>query len=231
MNSSKNSNARIITGSLIIFLGAYFLFENIGWISFNLSEQIFTFRTFLIILGIIIYFNSEKKGFALLLISIGAILFLEKFTNLSGDLFWPLILIIFGLYVIFKSRKTSLPKEESNRISLDEIDDVSIFGGGNKIFFSENFKGGKVTSIFGGSDIDFTNCKLSEGKNVIDLFFLFGGSELIIPKDWNINISVIPIFGGFSDKRFKDPNLAFDSSRTLEIKGLILFGGGEIKSN
>ena len=37
-------------------------------------------------------------------------------------------------------------------------------------------------------------------------------------------------FGGFSDKSIKDPNVLPDQSRTLYVKGLALFGGGEIKN-
>jgi len=40
---------------------------------------------------------------------------------------------------------------------------------------------------------------------------------------------LVPIFGGFSDKRIKDPNRVYEEDKLLLIKGLVLFGGGEIK--
>ena len=43
----------------------------------------------------------------------------------------------------------------------DYIDEVSIFGGAEKSISSQNFKGGKVTSVFGGSEIIFLSANLS----------------------------------------------------------------------
>jgi len=71
---------------------------------------------------------------------------------------------------------------------------------------------------------------MAEGNNVIDILALFGGTTIIIPKDWNVQINITPIFGGFSNKTAKLPNLSIDYSRMLIIKGLCIFGGGEIKS-
>ena len=66
------------------------------------------------------------------------------------------------------------------------IDDVSIFGGGTKIISSDNFKGGNITAIFGGSEINLTGCKLANGDQVIDVLMIFGGSTIIVPKEWNV---------------------------------------------
>jgi predicted membrane protein len=114
--------------------------------------------------------------------------------------------------------------------NMDYIDDIAIFGGGHKVIQSDNFKGGNITAIFGGSEIDLTQCKLAEGDNVLDVVIIFGGTEIIVPKDWNIRTNVTPLFGGFSNKSRRDASQPLDTTRTLVIKGLALFGGGEIKS-
>ncbi|MCK7523582.1 MAG: cell wall-active antibiotics response protein [Ignavibacteriales bacterium] len=59
---------------------------------------------------------------------------------------------------------------------------------------------------------------------------IFGGSTIIVPRDWNVLLNVTPLFGGFSNKIRREPNLVVDQSRTLVIKGVAMFGGGEIKS-
>ena len=97
-------------------------------------------------------------------------------------------------------------------------------------FLSDNFKGGRLTSIFGGSEINLTNCKLAEGKNVIDVFMVFGGNVLIVPPDWSIKIEVVSIFGGFSDKRHNFTDESKKENKELYIKGMAIFGGGEIKN-
>jgi hypothetical protein len=57
---------------------------------------------------------------------------------------------------------------------------------------------------------------------------LFGGSNLIVPDDWKVKSEVVSILGGFSDKRLIVPNP--DTEKTLLVKGVVIFGGLELKS-
>ncbi len=75
-----------------------------------------------------------------------------------------------------------------------------------------------------------SSCKLAEGTNVLNVTAIFGGSTIIVPRDWNVIMNVTPIFGGFSNKIRREPNLVVDQTRTLIIKGTAIFGGGEVKS-
>jgi predicted membrane protein len=120
---------------------------------------------------------------------------------------------------------TSEPAQSS-----DLIESTSIFGGGSKVLFTDNFKGGNIVSIFGGSEINLVNCKMAPGLNVIEITALFGGTTLMVPADWRVEIDVLPLFGGFGDNRKKDPGKDIKQDATLLIKGIVLFGGGEIKT-
>jgi predicted membrane protein len=71
---------------------------------------------------------------------------------------------------------------------------------------------------------------MAAGNNVLDTFSLFGGTTIIVPAGWNVKVEVVSVFGGFSDKRERMPNLVFDQEKTLQIKGVAIFGGGEVKS-
>jgi predicted membrane protein len=145
----------------------------------------------------------------------------------------PFFLIVLGVYIILKRRKldtgSELSSDKSN-VNKDKIDDVSIFGGGTKIISSNNFQGGNITAIFGGSEINLINCQLAEGDNVLDVLCVFGGTTIILPKEWNVVINVTSILGGFSNKSIRNPTIVIDQSRTLHIKGLAMFGGGEVKT-
>ena len=110
--------------------------------------------------------------------------------------------------------------KETTDAGMDYIDSVDVFGGGEKIIMSQNFKGGKITGIFGGSEINFLNAKLAKGTNYLDLFFMSGGMGLIIPKDWNVKVDVVSLFGGIGDKRDIIDNPENDDS-VLYIKGFV----------
>jgi len=86
-----------------------------------------------------------------------------------------------------------------------------------------------VTSIFGGGDLDLSRSHLAPGTNVLEVTCVFGGNTIIVPEDWNIKLELTPILGGFSDSRKLSSNVQTDLSRVLIIKGLAIFGGGELK--
>ncbi|WKZ70423.1 MAG: LiaF-related protein [Melioribacteraceae bacterium] len=221
-------NISLIIGLALVILGGLFLLDNFDVIYFDVPWWIFKWQSILIIIGLLILANSENKTAGYILIAIGL------FAWFPG--LWPLVLIGLGFYILYKRRDT--PKQFSdedkdspfNEETDEYLNDVSVFGGGKKVINSQNFKGGKITAIFGGSEIDLYECKLAKGTNYLDVFAMFGGSDITMPADWNVRIDVVPIFGGFSDKRRKDPNQVPDPEKKLIIKGLVLFGGGNLKS-
>ncbi len=62
---------------------------------------------------------------------------------------------------------------------------------------------------------------------VLDLFVMFGGYTIYVPQDWNVIIDLVPIFGGFSDKRVRSM-VVKETDRSIVISGTCIFGGGEI---
>lgn len=228
MTAHSSSKGRLFVGLVLILLGGLFLLDNFDMISFYIPQFILNHlgAWFFIGIGIIIFFVSGNKVISVILILWGSFLIYPEL--------WPLILIVLGAYIIFRRNKPGHFKKgfdmKKERISSEDfIEDVSVFGGGNKTLTSQNFKGGEITSIFGGSEIDLRSCVLAEGENEIEITAIFGGSSIMIPRNWNVRIDVMPIFGGFSDKRIRYQD-EVDNTRTLVIKGVVIFGGGEIKN-
>lgn len=238
MEETKNTiDKRLIVGIILIVLGGLFLLNSLNIIDFYLPRIIFSFPFMLFLAGVIILVNSTKKVFGGILTAVGFLFLLPKIfpaIQIEGHIVVPIILISLGIYIILKQRDKAArlenPLDPTSAMKKDVIDDVAIFGGGNKYISSENFKGGNITAIFGGSEINLIGCTLAEGVQVIDVLCLFGGTTLIVPRNWNVQLNVTPIFGGFSNKIFRDPTIPVDNSRTLIVKGLAMFGGGEIKS-
>ena len=112
----------------------------------------------------------------------------------------------------------------------DNIDDVNIFGGHDRIIITENLKGGDIVNVFGGGKYDLLQSKLAPGKNVLEVVMIFGGSKIIVPRDWDVKVEVVAVFGGFSDKRIIPAEGVKDPSRTLVIEGIAIFGGGDLVS-
>ena len=56
----------------------------------------------------------------------------------------------------------------------------SVFSGVNRTIVSKDFKGGKVSCVFGGTDIDLTQADI-RGEAVLKFEVIFGGVDLIVP--------------------------------------------------
>lgn len=236
MSEKKVSLPHFAAGAIFIVLGALFLLKNLDIIDVSISRYLFSFPSLLIFIGLVSLVNARSKILGLVLVLIGLLWHFARATGTFdfGDFIVPLALVGLGFYLILKQRTAAKIIDESihgtKNISRDRVEDIAIFGGGNKIIVSDNFQGGTLTSIFGGSEIDLTRCELALGDNVIDILAIFGGSTLIVPSNWNVIVEVLPIFGGYSRKTKNDINNPSDKNKTLIVKGLVIFGGGEIKN-
>lgn len=228
---NNKTDKRMWLGGAFIFLGFLFLLNSLNILDFSISRIIFSWPFFFLIIGVFIAINTNKKLLGGILSGLGVIFLIPRIfpsVNYDGTIVFAILFIALGLYIILNRREKE--KVEFDQERKDYIDDVAIFGGGNKVITSDNFKGGNITAVFGGSEINLKGCKLAEGTNVIDVLCVFGGTTIIVPQDWNIVLNITPIFGGFSNKLIKDRNATPDQNKTLIIKGLVVFGGGEIKT-
>ena len=237
MSEKQNGlDKRVVLGAVLIFLGGIFLLSSLNILDFHVGRVIFSWPFVMLVIGLFILVNTSKKLTGGLLTGLGVFFLIPRIyppIEYDSGIVIPVLLILFGIYIIFKKRKSSLAEslgEGDAAINKDKIDDVAIFGGGTKLISSDNFKGGNITAIFGGSEINLMNCGLAPGDNVIDVLTIFGGTTIIVPKEWNIVVNVTSILGGFSNKSVRNPAVAIDHSRTLHVKGLAMFGGGEIKT-
>lgn len=235
MKSRENrTDKRVFLGGILIVIGGILLLNTIDVFDFRISRVIFSLPFIITMIGIFILLNTNKKLLGGILTGVGLFFLVERIVpglHYHSGIFIPVILIAFGIYIILKqTRKNIDDPERHGFLKKDLIDDISIFGGGSKIISSDNFRGGNVTAIFGGSEINLTGCKLAEGDQIIDVLLIFGGTTIVVPKDWNVIVNVTSILGGFSDKSIRDPNIIPDQSRTLHVKGLAMFGGGEVKN-
>ncbi|MFC2103889.1 LiaI-LiaF-like domain-containing protein [Bacteroidota bacterium] len=230
MESNRNLGRGII-GIVLILIGIAFIGRTLDIFPHQITHHLFSFPTILIVIGVVIILAGRNKTSGWILLIIGLVFLIPDVIHVPYSirrLFWPTILIIVGLLIIFRSSGVRRSSEESS--SSDYIDDIAILGGGDRVITSENFKGGKITSIFGGSKIDLRKATLAPGQNIIDMFCMFGGSTLKVPASWNIKIDVVSLFGGFSDKRHIKTETTMDVGKELIIKGFVMFGGGELKN-
>ncbi len=230
-------NRTLGLGLLVIVIGLVFLFRQMGAFSYATEQIIFSWQMLLIALGLFFLVFGENKTAGFILIAVGGFFLLPEVFDLPYNFrrtFWPVLLILLGLFILSRSglfgRKRGEPVIAGGGEDSLFLDEVNIFSGSDRKISGVNLKGGKITSIFGGSELDLTDARLSDGNNVIEVLYIFGGSSITVPRDWHVINQVTAVMGGFSDKRTDLPPPGDSSQKTLTIRGLVVFGGGEIKS-
>jgi predicted membrane protein len=142
----------------------------------------------------------------------------------------PLALIGLGLAVIFKSshgRKPETFVNSSGEATTDDsiINVTALLGGVERRITSSGFRGGEITAIMGGCELDLRHASI-QGEAVLSVFAMWGGIEIKVPDDWVISMQGTPILGGFSEKTM----VSKDTSKRLVIRGYAIMGGVEVRN-
>jgi predicted membrane protein len=227
------TNNRAIIGVVLVLVGLFLVMRNTGIFPDFIDHVIFSWPMLLVAIGLVMTLGASEKTSGVIVMAVGGfflipMIFRETFH--AYNMFWPSIFIIIGVIFISSKRRGWNSVASAGIVGDDYIDYVNVFSGGERQIVSENFKGGKISAVFGGMELDLTKAKLAPGRNELEIACVFGGATFIVPDDWNISIEVTPVLGGFSDSRKLIPGRIIDTTRQLVIKGAVVFGGGEIKS-
>lgn len=247
-NVTNNRSGRMISGLVIVFIGLAFLLDNVG---FDVPHWVFSWHTLLIVIGLFVGAKRNFKGAGwLIMVLIGSYFTIDDITGLDFDASKYALgigLVILGGYLIFKPKgdlrfrrrnrladnfgsgtESTNPVQDKNANSQDFVEATAVFGGSNQIIYSKNLKGGDITVVFGGADVNLTQADFNDSAT-FDVTAVFGGVKLVVPQNWIIKANVTPIFGSIEDKRGHLIPTG-EIQKTLIIDGTVMFGGIEIKS-
>lgn len=238
MHRKHQFKAKLLTGLLVIALGVLILMSQLG---FHIPQYLYSWEVILIAVGFIsVVRHRFRKTFGYVLMTIGTVFLLNDFypETIEMRFVYPAIIILVGISIVLKSifrpkttKLTMFSEEKDMAEGSDEdvINSSAIFGGVTKTIVSKNFQGGQITTIFGGTELNFLNADFKETV-VLDLTCVFGGITISVPSNWKVISEVSAAFGGIDDKR---PVFASgeESGKTLILKGSCVFGGIEISDH
>ncbi len=236
-NRAHRFSPQIVFGLLIIFFGAVFTLNNVGVI--DSDEYIQYWPAFIALYGVVQIFERQTSagrfwgGFWIV---VGSIWLLNNLdiTHVHLWEYWPLILVVIGVGMMrgtFTHRRrfrrfTGAIASESKGTDEDSfINAVAILGGYKRSSNSQDFRGGELTAIMGGAELDLRDASIQQGDAVLDIFAFWGGAKIRVPDDWTVVLQGIPILGGFEDKT-RPPKVS--TGKRLVIKGMAIMGGAEI---
>jgi len=231
-------NKRIYFGIFLIALGAFWIMERLDLIPDFWDDVLISWQMLLIGIGIFSIIGGNRTSGTILIV-IGGFFLIPEIAPIPYELRrigWPLLIIGIGVVLLITHSRKRMAEpaagapENPGNLNMDYFDDFVIFGGREVFVDSQNFYGGKSTSVFGGAEYDLRQAGLSQNGAVVDCVSIFGGCGFKVPPDWTVKNEVTAIFGAFSDKRGASFNqIVSDPTKTIVIKGFTAFGGIEIK--
>jgi hypothetical protein len=279
----RTGNAKNWLGIFFIIVGILWLTDNFNlfYFGFPIHHLIFSWHTFMIIVGAIIISNNNRSFWGYIILGYGIIGTLNRmpffpFSDLlSFGNMWPIVVILLGIWMILNinGKKHSSrwhERQQSDKYftkggsansefwkehlddktqehfkqwgngntfpgskvtyDMDNIDEAAVFSSSKRIVTSQNFRGGKVSAIFGSVELNLTRAKLAPGEVTLDVSSIFGSVELRVPPEWKVITNVSTAFGGFEDKRYLSATAQPNPDSVLIIKGSVIFGGGELSN-
>jgi hypothetical protein len=123
---------------------------------------------------------------------------------------------------------TSAPAEfvEGRPEDAATVNGFALLGTMKRKCVSQEFRGGELTAIMGGCELDLRGAAIGGGQAVIDTFAFWGGIEVKVPEDWRVVVRGTPVLGSYDDKTVH----ATGTGKVLVIKGTALMGGVEVKN-
>ncbi len=167
--------------------------------------------------------GQRAAGVALLLF--GGLFQLTSVLALSTS--WPLLMVAFGLFLVWRGVEGPRPADATPVSESPYLSEMALIGYLKRSHHAGDFRGGSITAVMGGVELDLRKATLQNGTAYLDVVAFWGGIELKVPAGWTVDARVIPMMGAFENK--VDP-LAASGGARLVVRGHAIMGAVVIGS-
>ncbi|MHC4846182.1 MAG: hypothetical protein ACYTCU_08475 [Planctomycetota bacterium] len=152
-----------------------------------------------------------------------------------------LIVLGIGIYMIRRHHLRAVERAAAGSdapgtgpaLHSDVVNLLAIFSGSERRMASQRFAGGRVTTIFGGAELDLRDCEMEAAEARLHMACIFGGAVLRVPAHWDVIVEAVPIFGGIGTRGAKKARAAREPGEgprgRLVVTGAAIFGGIDVK--
>jgi predicted membrane protein len=233
----------LFSGFVFLAIGLVFLLGNMGLVNVDVAVRFWP--VLLIAAGVfklVEYHDDYRGGSGVFWILVGTLFLMGNFhiLRMAARDIWPVILIGIGGLMLWRSVVTRRERDTEHSTAEDpaHVDEpptssnsilsaTAVLGGAKRRNNSQDFRGGDVTAIMGGCEIDLRSAIITPPHEaVLEVFAMWGGIVIRVPPDWTVIGRVDPILGGFDDKTTSPK----DESRRFVVRGSVVMGGIEVKN-
>lgn len=223
----KRLSSQVVVGAVIVLVGIVLLVDTTG--VYETGPLLQYVPTLFVLAGVYALLASGFRNVfgpvvVIVLAATWQLVTLDVVTGADVVAFWPVLLIVFGLSLLLGRLRPN-----ATTVAEDRVDLLAFFGGNSQRATSDSFVSGTATALFGGAEIDLRDATVVGPPARINATALFGGVDVIVPREWNVRLDVLPIFGGAEDERpRRDPDEIHDEV-DLVVTGFVAFGAITVK--
>jgi predicted membrane protein len=245
-------------GTLVVLLGIALLLSQMGIVDADKIVRLWPLLLIWAGLGRVFEFrrSPQRAIWGVFVILVGVMLQLDQLNIFVFHLhtIWPIFVIGGGLMIVWQSLlprpRLPNPPDSPNpnagatanwfdyfqgRFHMDsnssDLNAIAVLGGVQRNITTKNFRGGRVTAILGGVELDFSDADIEGDEAILDVSSLMGGVEIRVPDTWNVTIETVAFLAGSSDERRRAPNPAPGVvPKHLIIRGATILAGIEVKN-
>ncbi|WP_181685585.1 LiaF transmembrane domain-containing protein [Halorhabdus salina] len=219
--SRRPLTSQVVFGAILVVVGIALLAETTD--AYDASILLQYVPSLFVLLGLYALLVSDFRnvfGPVVVIIVAAAwqLIALEYVTAEEITQFWPLVVVAFGLSLILRQVRSRPQAVQDTFLS-----SIGVFGGGQQRSTTPDFEGADLTALFGGVDLDLREAGIEDRPATVNATAIFGGCEISVPPEWNVQLDVLPIFGGAEDERKRRER---DHDEVdLVVTGFAAFGG------
>lgn len=231
--TKRNPKQHVVLGTIIIGIGVLALLDKLNIFPIG---QIFNFWPCVFaVIGFLKMAQSNSRSSMLIgmgFVAVGILLTLRHlgFIHFEWRDWWPVILIAVGASIIFRDKNVDSSSKSflsSDNLTGDNsyLQITALLGGNETSNNSQDFKGGEITAVLGGVELDLRNASI-QSEAILNVWATWGGVVVKVPTDWAVVNHAVAVLGGIEDKTGSSPL----ATKRLIIKGTAIMGGLEIRN-
>lgn len=229
----RNLWGRLTTGGIIMLFGILLLLSTTGVIEFrSVWEWV---PLVFVLLGVWALVRSEFRNLVgpVMIIAIAGAFLARNLGAISDEAigtWWPLFVVLFGALILINRsrRRQRIRLDGSNRSH--EILAIGVFGTDERRVTGSRFTGAELVAVFGDALLDIRGVTVRAPPVIVESVSVFGDAEIRVPKEWDVQLEVLNIFGETTDRRpAREGTGENDGEPDLIVTGVSLFGDIEIR--
>jgi len=224
-------DSRVVVALCLILVGVLMLLDRFGG---NLGFNAWDLWPLLLVIPGLYHLlqprETRQEIPGIILLGVGGFFLLRNLNviprfRLEWDDIWPFIILVIGLVILWNALRGG---RAAGPLDRDVVNLSAFMGGGKHAFKTDKLKGGRISAVMGGYEIDLRSCGMAADTITLDVFVLMGGLEFRVPPEWNVLLKGTPLLGGIEYKPpHPDPE---KHTGTLVVRGMVIMGGVEIKA-